>query len=234
MCKKWTRPRVEARKVLRWKQRLQVGSKVAADLAAGEWAVAHMAPSGDGELVEGALRDARAYALLVGRYEAALRRYVRRLMGGNEAHVEDILQEAFIKAYVSLNDFDQSKAWGPWIYRIAHNEAISFIRKQRAAPPLIDGEDGLLLMARIADVSGPQEAWAERAQSKELHACLDRLGPRYRDVLVLRYLEDKSYRDIGDILRLPPGTVATLIKRGLARLRSAMEQLNAGIGTDEE
>ena len=193
-----------------------------------------MAPLDDRELVEGALRDPQAYALLVDRYEAALRRYVRRLMGGNEAHVEDILQEVFIKAYVNLNDFDRSKAWAPWIYRIAHNEAFSFIRKQRAAPPLIDGDDGLLLMARIADGAGPHETWAERAQSKELHACLARLGPRYRDVLVLRYLEEKSYRDIGDILRLPPGTVATLIKRGLARLRSAMEQVGAGHGTGEE
>src|SRR6476660_3139730 len=78
-------------------------------------------PLTDNQLVEAALRDHRAYASLVLRYETVLGRYLRRLLGRHLQAVEDVLQEVFIKAYINLNDYDQSRPFGPWIYRIAHN-----------------------------------------------------------------------------------------------------------------
>jgi RNA polymerase sigma-70 factor (ECF subfamily) len=173
-------------------------------------------------LVAMALRDCNAYGLLVMRYEVPLSRYAGRLLGHNAQAVDDVLQEAFIKAYVNLRDYDRTRAFGPWIYRIVHNEAISFLRKQKTEPPVISGQDGMLLLERIAGGSDPNEHLARKGADSLMLKCLGDLGQRYRDVLVLRFLEEKSYSDIADILKLPPGTVATLIKRGLDRLRSSL------------
>ena len=177
-----------------------------------------MASGDDRRLVEESLRVPAAYGVLVERYEGQLRRYLRRLTGASAEDAEDLLQETFIKAYINLNDFDRTRALAPWLYRIAHNEAMNLLRKRRREPPVIHGADADLLMQRIAgELADP---WTAGDRWKEVHAGLLGLAPRYREALVLRYLEEKSYRDIGDILRLPPGTVATLIRRGLDRLRT--------------
>lgn len=180
------------------------------------------APGDDAVLVARALRDRNAYALIVGRYEAPLRRYVGRVLGAESQAAEDVVQEAFLKAYVNLNDYDRRLPFAPWLYRIAHNEAVSHLRRTQARPRSIDGEDGALILARLSDGVD----WGERLASFDdvrlVQAALAGLKPRYRDVLVLRYLEDRNYDEIADILRLPPGTVATLIRRGAARLRTML------------
>lgn len=176
----------------------------------------------DGGLVARALGDRLAYGLIVGRYEAPLRRYVGRVLGSESQAAEDVLQEAFLKAYVNLNDYDQRRPFAPWLYRIAHNEAVSHLRRTHARPRPIGGDDGALILARLSDGVD----WGERLTSFDdvrlVQAALAELAPRYRDVLVLRYLEDKNYDEISDILRLPPGTVATLIRRGADRLRTML------------
>lgn len=173
-------------------------------------------------MVEAVLRDRQAYAFLVLRYETMLGRYVRRLLGRHMQSAEDVLQEVFIKAYVNLNDYDQSRPFGPWIYRIAHNEAVSFLRKRSAESQTITGEDALLILERLADVDDPGAALQRTRTEGEVRKALSELDPRYRDVLVLRYLEDKSYDEIADILETPPGTVATLINRGLKQLKAPL------------
>ena len=173
----------------------------------------------DRRLVEAALRDPNAYAALIARYEAILGRYVRRLLGPHLQAADDVLQEIFIKAYVNLNDFDRVRPFAPWIYRIAHNEAMSFLRKSRAGPPLVSAEDAKLILDNLADPDDPAQAlWRSEAMAT-LNRDLAGLDRRYREVLVLRYLEEKSYDEIADILALPPGTVATYISRGLKQLR---------------
>ena len=176
----------------------------------------------DRQLVEAAVRDGQAYASIVLRYEAALGRYVRRLLGGHSQSAEDVLQDVFIKAYVNLNDYDRLRPFGPWIYRIAHNEAISFLRKRSAEPQTIAGEDAVLILERVADAEDPDTAWQRSRTEGEVRKALSELHQRYRDVLVLRYLEDKSYDEIADILEMPPGTVATLINRGLKQLKAPL------------
>jgi RNA polymerase sigma-70 factor (ECF subfamily) len=183
----------------------------------------------DRELVDAALRDKNAYAGVVNRYERVLARYVRRLLGVYAQSAEDVLQETFIKAYINLNDYDGSRPFGPWIYRIAHNEAISFLRKRRPQPQFLAGEDGLLLLERMADEADLNERAGIDRFEKQMQAAISELDERYRDVLVLRYLEEKSYDDIGEILRLPSGTVATRIRRGLQRMKALLESSGASL-----
>jgi RNA polymerase sigma-70 factor, ECF subfamily len=177
----------------------------------------------DRAMVEAALADPRAYGAVIARFEHALGRYVRRLLGRHGAAAEDVLQEVFIKAYVNINDFDRGRPFSPWIYRIAHNEAVSFLRKRKAEPQTVKGEDAALILAHIADPDDPAQALGRARDAGDMRKALAALDGKYRDVLVLRYLEEKSYDEIADILQMPPGTVATLINRGLKRLRAPLE-----------
>ena len=179
----------------------------------------------DATLVAMTLRDRNDYAPLVNRYEAPLGRYVSRLLGRRGQVAEDIVQEAFIKAYVNLRDYDRSRPFAPWIYRIAHNEAVNFLRKHPKESLSLDSDDGRLILERLTGGTNPETQVALQDAGKLIDNCMHELGQRYRDVLVLRFLEDKSYSDIADIMKLPPGTVATLIRRGLQRLREVLETL---------
>lgn len=176
--------------------------------------------SDDGALVRGALRDRQEYGALVRRYELRLGRYVRRLLGRYGQMTEDVLQNGFIQAYLNLNDYDQARPFSPWIYRIMHNEAVSFLRKQRAGIQIIEGDDAQLILDRLADDDTPEIRLQISRRAEDLRGALAEIDPRYRDVLVLRYLEEMSYDEIADVLELPPGTVATHISRGLKQLRT--------------
>ena len=184
----------------------------------------------DQELVQAALRDPNSYAQIVRRYQPALIRYVSRLLGHSGSQAEDVLQEAFLKAYVNLNDYDTARAFSPWIYRIAHNEAVNALRRRFTEPFTISGDDGQVLMDRILDGSDVQENIDAARRDEKLHAAIAQLDQRYRDVIMLRFLEDKSYEDISDILSVPMGTVATLVSRGKQRLRTLLDQ--GGLGRE--
>ncbi len=177
----------------------------------------------DRQLVEATLCDRKAYAVIVVRYKHDLGRYVRRLLGRQFQATEDVLQDVFIKAYINLNDYDTSRPFSPWIYRIAHNEAISFLRKRKAEPLIIAGQDAQLILDRIAADDDPATNWMKHRTAVEIQKALEALAPRYSNVLMLRFLEEKSYDEIADILQLPPGTVATYINRGLKQLRIPLQ-----------
>ncbi len=150
-------------------------------------------------------------------------RYVRRILGRDGQAVEDVLQEVFLKAYVNLNDFDRARPFGPWIYRIARNEAISLLRKKKAEPLLVSGDDAFLLLERMSDGITAQEILDRARIEEQVRLAIKTMDQRYREALILRYLEDKGYDEIADILELPSGTVATLIKRGTKQLRASLE-----------
>jgi RNA polymerase sigma-70 factor (ECF subfamily) len=102
---------------------------------------------------------------------------------------------------------------------------VNALRKRRSELQTISGEDGRLLLGRIAEESedgSEREAAGDEARLRTAIAGLDR---KYRDVIVLRYLEDMSYEEIGDVLAVPLGTVATLLNRGKQRLRAALRPL---------
>jgi RNA polymerase sigma-70 factor (ECF subfamily) len=135
------------------------------------------------------------------------------------------LQEVFIKVYRNLNDFDQSLKFSSWIYRIAHNEVISHYRKMKSRPKLIttDNDEWLKTIAGSDDLEKELE---RKFTSEEIRNILSKIDAKYREVLVLRFLEEKDYKEISDILEKPMGTVATLINRAKKQFKS--ESLNRG------
>jgi RNA polymerase sigma-70 factor (ECF subfamily) len=167
----------------------------------------------DSELVEASLRDPQAFGVLVRRYQQKLRRYIRRLTNIPEEDIEDILQEIFIKVYYNLNGFDPSLKFSSWIYRIAHNQVISSFRKRSVRPQgnsvSID-DDNVWQFASELDVQKEIELASLR---DHIFQVFDEMDLKYREVLVLRYFEEKDYQEISDILKKPKGTVSTLINR---------------------
>jgi RNA polymerase sigma-70 factor, ECF subfamily len=173
----------------------------------------------DEELVKFALTEKEDYSYLMKRYQDKLKRYIIRLSGVKEEDAEDILQDVFIKAYQNLNDFDMSLKFSSWIYRIAHNETVSYLRKLGARPKIIDPEASstiINLTGSGLDIIGNLDKKITLGKVTEV---IDILDKKYRDVLVLKYMEDKDYKEISDILKKPPGTVATLLKRAKDQLK---------------
>lgn len=167
----------------------------------------------DEELVALTLKDENFYAFLVERYEDKLTRYILRISGGSKEDVEDTLQDVFISAYKNLNSFDSNLKFSSWIYRIAHNKVISHFRKITARPKTVTYEgDGQLLNILASDLDIAKDL-ERKYTAEEVKATLDKLDERYKEVLVLKFLEEKDYKEISDILEKPMGTVATLINR---------------------
>lgn len=166
----------------------------------------------DGELMVRVAGEREVFGCIIARYEEKLRRYLRRLMPGLGEEADDVLQDIFIKVYVNAHGFDPSLSFSSWIYRIAHNEAVSWLRKKKARPETVDlGEDDFQTF--IEQIESSSDGEDVRLTKDAVARVLAEMDERYRTVLVLKFLEGKSYEEISDILRVPGGTVATLIHR---------------------
>jgi RNA polymerase sigma-70 factor, ECF subfamily len=177
----------------------------------------------DEEIVRQTLLDKEAFALLIERYEAKLLRYLERLGVGVLEDREDILQNAFVKTYKNLNSFDPTLSFSSWMYRIAHNEAMSFFRAKHARPQVILNEEDEVLLTELRDENSDSSRLAELRISREkLSEAFAKLPLQYRDALALRFFEDRSYTEISDILKVPTGTVSTLLYRAKRALRALL------------
>lgn len=174
----------------------------------------------DEEIVRLALREPSFFGHIVDRYEAKLGRYIARLGVRNNEDRQDVLQDIFIKVYKNLNSFNQDLSFSSWIYRIAHNEAVSWYRKQSVRPEghlIADGDEVLGFLT--TELTSSEERFDQSLNAAEVSKALEELDEKYREVLILRFFEHKEYDEISDILRIPVGSVGTLIHRGKKLLR---------------
>lgn len=173
----------------------------------------------DQELVRRSRADVTYFSCLYERYEESLLRYIQRLGLRDAQEAQDVLQNAFIKAWKYLNTFDERMKYSSWLYRIVHNETVSCLRKKAS-------------LSRQQRVSFPgsspsnADGWEEsdkwkvlEEQDQHIHVVLDQLSLKYKEVLVLKFLENRSYEEISDILKIPEGTVATRINRAKKAFR---------------
>jgi RNA polymerase sigma-70 factor (ECF subfamily) len=167
----------------------------------------------DEELVELTLADQEYFLYITKRYKDKLYRYILRLTNIDPEEGEDILQDVFLKVYLNLNDFDTSLKFSSWIYRITHNQVISHHRKTKARPQgnsaTIDDDEVKNIMADL-DIEKEVDIGLLR---ENIDKVLLRLDDKYRNVLVLKYLEEKNYQEISDIIKRPMGTVATYLNK---------------------
>ena len=130
----------------------------------------------------------------------------------------------FHQTYLHLNDYDHSFPFSSWIYRISHNEIISFFRKEKVRPSVLDREADLFLMENLVSDLAEDDPGHHKHNPREIQAVVDALEPKYRDVIVLKFFEEKSYEEISDILQMPEGTVATLINRAKKKMKSILDK----------
>src|SRR3990167_1228916 len=150
-------------------------------------------------------KDKEAYAEIIKRYQTKLMRYARYIMGDDHMGA-DVVQEGFIKAYVNLNGFNSKKKFSSWIYRIVHNEAMNMLNKHVKQLPI----------NRVVEFDGGvnlENEFIKNEMINHAHLCLEQMPIIYKEPLSLFYLEEKSYEEISDILRIPIGTVGTRINR---------------------
>lgn len=178
----------------------------------------------DEELVVLSAERSDWFFCLAKRYEDKLLRYIRRVSGGSKEDVEDILQEVFIKTYQHLNSFDPRLKFSSWIYRIAHNESVSAIRKKSVRPTVVLEEEDMQKFADSLDIAHDIDIHFDRARINLVLAALDQ---KYSEVLALRYLDEKDYVEIADILRKPISTVGNLISRGKKLFKVEYERQTA-------
>ncbi len=185
--------------------------------------------SSDHNLVIASLANPDAFSGIVERYWERLFRYVRRISFSSDEDIEDILQETFIKVYKNLNAFDGDLTFSTWIYHICRNTVIDSIRKKSSRPKTIglDTEDFAHLFQDPVNIIQAIDA---QEQLRKITAIIESLPLIYREVLILKFLEEKSYEEIMDIVEKPKGTVASLINRGRKLLKE--KALEYGIYND--
>jgi len=167
----------------------------------------------DAELIELSRRDPEMFGLLMERYRGPLFHYIRRMGRFADEETEDLLQEVFIKMYRKLNEYTEVLKFSSWAYRIAHNHIIDHFRRLNARPKAdaLDDAEWERLIAGSVDI---KKELTDADCVAKIKTAIRELPIRYREVLILRFIEEKEYEEIMDILRKPKGSVATLIARG--------------------
>jgi RNA polymerase sigma factor (sigma-70 family) len=171
----------------------------------------------DFRLIEEALHgDDRAYKKLMAKYHDAIHNFISRMVHDRE-QVEDLTQEAFIKAFSSLKNFNEEFAFSTWLYKIATNNCIDYIRKKKLQmysidKPIESKDSDFTFELPDESYEADQELISDQ-RTVMLRKVIDRLPEKYRRVIFLRHVEEKSYEEIAKELRLPIGTVKAHIFR---------------------
>jgi RNA polymerase sigma-70 factor (ECF subfamily) len=161
--------------------------------------------------------ESEIFGELVERYQSKLLRYGRKFLNDPD-DAQDIVQDIFIKAYQNVRSFDVSRRFSPWIYRIAHNEFVNALKK-RASLRIAFEIDMDTLFPHLVAPETADSAALEREVRAALDAHLDGLSAKYREPLILYYLESMDYKEISEILQIPVSTVGVRLARARALLK---------------
>lgn len=160
-----------------------------------------------------------AYAQLMKRYKDAIY-YMLLKMVNNKTDAEDLTMEAFGKAFINIHQYEPRYAFSTWLFSIASNNAIDYLRKKRIAivplEPLVENElnFGIEYNSKVhSSADNPEEAFIRQQNAKLLRMAVSTLKPRYRTLIELRYLKEYSYSEISAALKLPLGTVKVQLFR---------------------
>jgi RNA polymerase sigma-70 factor (ECF subfamily) len=186
----------------------------------------------DIQLVEKARKgDQQAYAQLLGKYRDAIY-YMLLKMVNNPVDAEDLTIEAFGKAFKNLGQYTPNFAFSTWLFKIASNNCIDHIRKQRgntiSLDQKVDGEEGLSPSSLIqSDAPDPEANMINDQKIKMMRDVVAKLKPRYRTLIELRYFNEYSYEEIADHLELPIGTVKAQLFRARELLLNILKTTDA-------
>ncbi len=170
--------------------------------------------------------DQRSCAEIVQRYRPQIFNLIIRMVRTRE-EAEDLVQETFIKAFHSLPSFNAEYAFSTWLYKIAVNNCIDYFRKKRLKTTSIDtpiaAKDGDLTREFPDEqTKGPDFGLIEEEHKNYIQAAIESLPAKYREAIVLRHVNDKSYEEISEELGVPIGTVKVRIFRAREMLKKKL------------
>jgi RNA polymerase sigma-70 factor (ECF subfamily) len=177
--------------------------------------------------------DAKAFQALLARYQKSVYYLILKMVHSPD-DAEDLTQEAFIKAFSSIHKFDNKYAFSTWLFRIATNTTIDFLRKQKVKIYSIDtsfnAEDGSFPAFHIEDTGiSPQEQVFKKERSEILNQVILQLPPKYQTLVELRYFQELSYEEIAKKLDIPLGTVKAQLFRARELLNAALAKIQSNI-----
>ena len=163
-------------------------------------------------------RDDAAFEEIVRLYEAPLRYYLRRITGEGSS-VDDILQNVWLDVFRKLPKLRSPRAFPVWLYRIARDKAFHALRRSKRISQLFDNDPGIPLTVQADEQEdfSPDEA-------ARIHACLEKLSLKHREVLLLRFLEGMAYQDIARVVDCNIGTVRSRIYYAKLELKKEMRR----------
>jgi len=178
----------------------------------------------DSLLIERTLAgDRSAFGILVSRYQNRLYSSVLSVTGSAE-EAEDVVQDAFVRAFVKLDSFQQSSQFFTWLYRIAFNAALSRHRRRRNRVSLDQAREQTGLDP-IDDGETPDEPMMRRERIARVRAAMAMLTEEHRAILVLREMDECPYETIAEILKISIGTVRSRLSRARFQLKVALEAM---------
>ena len=186
----------------------------------------------DRELVAAAKRgESHAFETLLKKYRKSVY-YMLLKMVKNADDAEDLTQEAFAKAFNSIEKFDSKYAFSTWLFRIATNNCIDFIRKKRVQTVSIDqpveGDDGSNMRFDVKDENlDPNESMLKKQRKRYLNMAIERLSEKYRVLVELRYFRELSYEEVANELQIPLGTVKAQLFRARELLNQELKNMKS-------
>ncbi len=173
----------------------------------------------DEEIVKLALENQDNFVLIINRYKTKLFNYIRRITNVRDEDAEDLLQDVFLKVYLNLNDFDTDLKFSSWIYAVARNQVISQHRRLNARAEghsiTLEDDSASKIMFNFNIENEIDNLYLKDKVAKILYS----LAEKYREVLVLKFLEEKNYQEISDIIKKPIGTVGSLMNKAKSEFK---------------
>ncbi len=178
----------------------------------------------DTELVQAALGgDKGAFGQLVERYQDRIFNTLVRVLGSHD-DARDVVQDAFVQAFVKLESFRGEAKFYTWLYRIAMNLALSHRRRRKPTDSLDAVKEHVGQEPTTQQPTAAQDL-IERERAEQLQCALLRLNDQHRQILVLRELEGCDYETIGEILNMPIGTVRSRLFRARLQLKEQLQMM---------
>ncbi len=173
----------------------------------------------DQELVSLSLEgDKVAFDHLFGRYRESMHKIYVQRTGGSHDDAEDLIQDTFLKVYMNLGKYDPVYTFGQWIYTIARNTFIDYLRKRQENVSIENLQRGQ------SSFPTPEESIINSQQQAQIEMYMKQLRPRYRSLIELRFFRDYSYEEIAKELEIPIGTVKTQLHRAREQMCRLIEE----------
>jgi RNA polymerase sigma-70 factor, ECF subfamily len=179
----------------------------------------------DEQLVQISLESHLAFSILVDRYKDKILNFIRRISGLSQEDAQDVLQDIFLKLYLNLNSFDHNLKFSSWLYSIARNQIINNYRKMKVRPEgnFIQIDENLL--ERLVFDFNIEKEFDIKILNQQIFLVLSKLKSKWKEILVLKFFEEKDYNEISDIIKKPAGTVASMLNKAKKEFKEKYQEI---------